>query len=109
MAPVFAWGRFIALCVGDAAKSRGGVVTTIFPQQTAPRGGQEGMGAMMSKGGKATLGRAAAMALFVLAGAANSEAQSPSTAQADLLIKNGHVVDGTRGAPCSGAGSTYGA
>ena len=45
------------------------------------------------------LGRAAsALALFVLVGAANSEAQSPLPAQVDILIKNGHVVDGT-GAP----------
>ena len=44
------------------------------------------------------LGRAAsALALFVLVGAANSEAQSPLPAQVDILIKNGHVVDGTGG------------
>jgi len=42
-------------------------------------------------------GRAAALALLLLAGAANVEAQSPPTAQADILIKNGHVVDGTGG------------
>ncbi|HUE64382.1 MAG TPA: D-aminoacylase [Rhizomicrobium sp.] len=38
------------------------------------------------------------MALFLLVGAANSDAQSPPAAEADILIKNGHVVDGT-GAP----------
>ena len=46
---------------------------------------------------KKTLGRAAALALFLLAGAAHVEAQSPPAAQVDLLIKNGHVVDGTGG------------
>jgi N-acyl-D-amino-acid deacylase len=44
------------------------------------------------------LGQAAALALLLLAGTANVEAQSPPIAQADILIKNGHVVDGT-GAP----------
>jgi len=39
--------------------------------------------------------KAAALALFLFAGAANVEAQSPS--QADILIKNGHVVDGSGG------------
>jgi N-acyl-D-aspartate/D-glutamate deacylase len=57
------------------------------------------MGAMMATRENRKLGRAAtALALFLLAGAANSEAQSPPAAQADILIKNGHVVDGT-GAP----------
>jgi len=47
---------------------------------------------------KQTLGRVAALALFLLAGAAHGQAQSPPAAPVDLLIKNGHVVDGT-GAP----------
>jgi len=47
---------------------------------------------------KKTLGRgAAAIALCLMAGAAKVEAQSPPGAQADILIKNGHVVDGTGG------------
>src|SRR5689334_1774501 len=54
-------------------------------------GGQKGMGAMMK------MRRIAATALVLLAGAAKSDAQSPPAAQADLLIKNGHVVDGTGG------------
>src|SRR6185437_7481109 len=41
--------------------------------------------------------RAAALALFLMTGAAGVEAQSPPGAQADILIKNGHVVDGTGG------------
>ena len=38
-----------------------------------------------------------ALALLLLA-AADAGAQSPPVAQADILIKNGHVVDGTGGA-----------
>jgi len=54
------------------------------------------MGAMMATPRNKKLGRAAtALALLLLVGAANSEAQSPPAAQADILIKNGHVVDGT--------------
>ena len=54
---------------------------------------------MMAGRRNLTLGRAAtALALFLLVGAANSDAQSPPAAEADILIKNGHVVDGT-GAP----------
>jgi len=45
---------------------------------------------------KRNLGRTtAALALFLLVGAAHVEAQSPPASQVDLLIKNGHVVDGT--------------
>jgi N-acyl-D-amino-acid deacylase len=51
---------------------------------------------MMAMQRKAKLGGAAA-ALVLLAGAATVEAQSPPTAQVDILIKNGHVVDGTGG------------
>src|SRR3954470_4334982 len=47
---------------------------------------------------KKILGRqGSALALLLLAGAASVEAQSPPAAQADILIKNGHVVDGTGG------------
>ena len=46
---------------------------------------------------KKILGRQRALALFVLAGAASVEAQIPPAAQVDILIKNGHVVDGTGG------------
>jgi N-acyl-D-aspartate/D-glutamate deacylase len=53
---------------------------------------------MMVSQHKKTLGRgAAAIALCLVAGAANVEAQSPPTVQADILIKNGQVVDGTGG------------
>jgi dihydroorotase/N-acyl-D-amino-acid deacylase len=52
------------------------------------------MGAMMAKNKK--IGQTAALASLLLIGAAHVEAQSPT--QADILIKNGHVVDGT-GAP----------
>ena len=45
---------------------------------------------------KKNLGRAAAFALFLLTGTAI--AQTPPPAEADILIKNGHVVDGTGGA-----------
>jgi dihydroorotase/N-acyl-D-amino-acid deacylase len=44
------------------------------------------------------LGRAATAFALLLVGAANCDAQSPPASQADILIKNGHVVDGT-GAP----------
>ena len=51
---------------------------------------------MMTTPRKGSWGRkAAALALFLLTGAASVEAQSPT--QADILIKNGHVVDGTGG------------
>src|SRR6185312_14916004 len=39
--------------------------------------------------------KVAALALFLFAGAASVEAQGPT--QADILIKNGHVVDGSGG------------
>jgi dihydroorotase/N-acyl-D-amino-acid deacylase len=52
------------------------------------------MGAMMATARKSTLGKAAVMALLLLAGAADSQAQP--AVQVDL-IKNGHVVDGTGG------------
>src|SRR5579871_6157654 len=40
--------------------------------------------------------RAASMlALFLLAGSVSVDAQSPPASQVDILIKNGHVVDGT--------------
>jgi N-acyl-D-aspartate/D-glutamate deacylase len=45
---------------------------------------------------KKNIGRAA-LALFLLVGAAVADAQVPPAAQVDLLIKNGHVVDGTGG------------
>ena len=45
---------------------------------------------------KKNLGRAA-LAVFLLAGAATAEAQNPPSTQVDILIKNGHVVDGTGG------------
>src|SRR6185295_15523150 len=50
---------------------------------------------MMATARNATLGRAAVMALLLLAGVASSEAQPAG--QVDLLIKNGHVVDGMGG------------
>src|SRR3569832_2882716 len=46
---------------------------------------------------KKNIGRMA-LTLFLLAGAAAADAQVPPAAQVALLIKNGHVVDGT-GAP----------
>jgi dihydroorotase/N-acyl-D-amino-acid deacylase len=53
---------------------------------------------MIAKRRKLTLGRAAtALALFFLMGAVNSDAQSPPATVVDILIKNGHVVDGTGG------------
>ena len=76
-------------------KSR--VATTVFAQQTAGDK-PDGMGLMMAMQRKAKLGGAAAgLAIFLLAGVATVEAQSPPTAQVDILIKNGHVVDGTGG------------
>ena len=50
----------------------------------------------MAKPQKKILHRAS-LAVFLLAGTATVEAQSPPSAQADILIKNGHVVDGTGG------------
>jgi N-acyl-D-amino-acid deacylase len=56
------------------------------------------MGAIMATWRMTCVGRAAiALALFLLVGAAHSDAQSPPAAEADILIKNGHVVDGTGG------------
>jgi dihydroorotase/N-acyl-D-amino-acid deacylase len=53
---------------------------------------------MIAKRRKLALGRAAtALALFFLMGVVNSDAQSPPVATVDILIKNGHVVDGTGG------------
>src|SRR3954463_6282535 len=53
---------------------------------------------MMTMPRKRDCGRkAAALALFVLIGAASVEAKSPAAIQADILIRNGHVVDGTGG------------
>jgi dihydroorotase/N-acyl-D-amino-acid deacylase len=52
---------------------------------------------MMATRQKKNIGRMA-LVLFLLAGAAAADAQMPPAAQVDLLIKNGHVVDGT-GAP----------
>jgi dihydroorotase/N-acyl-D-amino-acid deacylase len=46
---------------------------------------------------KKNIGRMA-LILFLMAGAAAADAQMPPAAQVDILIKNGHVVDGT-GAP----------
>ncbi len=46
---------------------------------------------------KKTFGRTAALSLLLFAGAATVEAQSPPAAQVDILIKNGHVIDGTGG------------
>src|SRR5438067_637242 len=49
----------------------------------------------MTIGRTKTLGRqGAALALFLLGGAATVGAQSPPAPQADILIKNGHVVKG---------------
>ena len=43
-------------------------------------------------------GRAiAALTLLLLAGAAQVDAQTPPAGEADILIQNGHVVDGTGG------------
>jgi dihydroorotase/N-acyl-D-amino-acid deacylase len=57
------------------------------------------MGAVMATWRTKCLCRTAtALALFLLVSAENSDAQSPPVAEADILIKNGHVVDGT-GAP----------
>ena len=39
----------------------------------------------------------AAITLLLLAGAARVDAQTPPTIEADILIQNGHVVDGTGG------------
>ena len=50
----------------------------------------------MAKPQKQGLSRAA-LAVFLLAGTATVQAQSPPSAQADILIKNGRVVDGTGG------------
>jgi N-acyl-D-amino-acid deacylase len=53
---------------------------------------------MMTMPRKRDCGRkAAALALFVLIGAASVEAKSSAAIQADILIRNGHVVDGTGG------------
>jgi len=52
---------------------------------------------MKSARNSKNIGRTA-LALFLLAGAAAADAQVAPAAQVDLLIKNGHVVDGT-GAP----------
>ncbi|OAI44898.1 hypothetical protein AYO42_03995 [Rhizomicrobium sp. SCGC AG-212-E05] len=41
--------------------------------------------------------RRAALAGFLLAGTTTADAQSPPSAQVDILIKNGRVVDGTGG------------
>jgi dihydroorotase/N-acyl-D-amino-acid deacylase len=58
-----------------------------------------GWGAMMATRRTKFLSRTAtAFGLFLLVGAANGNAQSPQAAEADILIKNGRVVDGT-GAP----------
>ncbi|HWU53968.1 MAG TPA: D-aminoacylase [Rhizomicrobium sp.] len=45
---------------------------------------------------KKNIGRMA-LAIFLLAGAAVADAQVPPAAEVDILIKNGHVVDGTGG------------
>ncbi len=51
---------------------------------------------MMVKPQNIKLGRAAAaLALFLLVGTANGGAQVPPANQVDILIKNGHVIDGT--------------
>src|ERR1700753_2051789 len=47
---------------------------------------------------KKHLGSAVALALFLSVGAAGVDAQSPPAGPVDLLIVNGHVIDGT-GAP----------
>src|SRR5579863_2742844 len=57
------------------------------------------MGTMMATRQAKILGWAAtALGFALLMGAAKSGAQSPPAAEADVLIKNGRVVDGT-GAP----------
>src|SRR5712671_1485597 len=72
-----------------------GLSRRIFLNRLRQSGGQDGMGAMIATAHKSTLVKAAVIAAFVLAGAANSEAQP--TGQVDLLIRNGHVVDGNGG------------
>lgn len=53
---------------------------------------------MMATRRKTILGRQASiLVLFLLAGAAQAPAQSPPAAEADILIQNGHVIDGTGG------------
>ena len=64
-------------------KSR--VATAVFAQQTAGDK-PDGMGLMMATQRRAKLG-----------GAATVQAQSPAALQADILIQNGHVIDGTGG------------
>jgi N-acyl-D-amino-acid deacylase len=54
----------------------------------------------LALGGPAGLGfrrTVAALSLLLFAGAATVEAQSPPAAQVDILITNGHVIDGTGG------------
>jgi len=81
--------------VWAAQQKKSRVATAVFAQQTAGDK-PDGMGLMMATQRRAKLGGAAAvLALFLLTGAL--EAQSPPTAQVDILIKNGHVVDGTGG------------
>jgi N-acyl-D-amino-acid deacylase len=56
------------------------------------------MGIMMATRQKKHLApAAAALALFLPVGASSVEAQTPPAMQADILIQNGHVVDGTGG------------
>src|SRR5258707_5826926 len=81
-------------CVGSATKEEQGCHDGLCPTDCGRQAGWDGL--MMATQRKARLGgAAAALALFLLAGAAN--AQSPPAAQVDILIKNGHVVDGTGG------------
>jgi len=65
------------------------------PQQTAANrwDGENTMATQRKK----TLGRAAALAVVLMGGAATVQAQSPAALQADILIQNGHVIDGTGG------------
>jgi N-acyl-D-aspartate/D-glutamate deacylase len=85
--------RDSSLCVwAMQQKAWVGLSRRIFLNRLRPRWAR---GAMMATARKSILGKAAVMALLLLAGAADSQAQP--AAQVDLLIKNGHVVDGTGG------------
>src|SRR5215472_8992328 len=90
------------MACAQCSKKICGVVTTRFPPHTGEIGGQQATqkrGATMATRRTKFLSRAAtAFALFFVVGAANCDAQSPPAAEADILIKNGRVMDGT-GAP----------
>src|ERR1700743_2544678 len=63
-----------------------------------PRVNEELRGLVMLETPRKNCSRgAAALTLFLLIGAASGQAQNPVAIQADVLIKNGHVIDGTGG------------